>query len=363
MKNVKRILCCVGTRPNFIKVVLLRKLFGQRGFEYRLLHTGQHFDDSMSKIFFDQLQMGEPEFYLGIGGGTNSEVVGKIIMDAEKIMMEYKPDLVIVPGDVNSTFACAFAAASLRIPVAHIESGLRSFDMDMPEERNRILTDSLSDLLFITEPAGLKILRESGFKEEKLKMVGNTIIDALKCIMPLVETNTIEQSLGISDKFCLVTFHRPVNVDNETNLRILCNTLERISSVMQVVFPVHPRTRKQMAKWGLLKNESIVLTAPLGYIEFLALMRKSCFVLSDSGGVQIESSYFNVPCFTARDTAELKITIEEGTNTLVPLNEEIIFTHVLNTLSGNQKVAKPQWLWDGKSSERIVDECARYLAI
>jgi UDP-N-acetylglucosamine 2-epimerase (non-hydrolysing) len=363
---MKKILTCVGTRPNFIKIVKLRKLFEQAGFEYKLLHTGQHFDYKMSEVFFKQFGFGEPDFYLNIGGGSNNDVVGRIIIEMDKVLTEYRPDMVIVPGDVNSTFACCFAAASLQIPVAHIEGGLRSFDMEMPEERNRILTDSLSDLIFVTEQAGVDNLQKSGFDSNKIKLVGNTIIDALKEMLPQVDKCTVLEDLEIKKPYCAVTFHRPVNVDREDNLKKIVEALTRVSGLINVVFPVHPRTRKQLEKLGLLhelEKSAVKLIDPLGYIEFLKLMKESTCVLSDSGGVQIETSYFNIPCFTVRDTAELRITLEEGTNQLLPLNQDIIAEHVQQVIAGYGKKAKPQWLWDGNASERIVQEVKTFLAV
>lgn len=353
----------MGTRPNFIKVMKLRKLLEKRGFEYKLLHTGQHFDDNMSRIFFDQLKLGKPDYYLGIGGGTNNEVVGRIIKEVDPIMQQYKPDMVIVPGDVNSTFACAFAAASYNIPVAHIESGLRSFDRTMPEERNRILTDHLSSLLFVTEPVGAQQLLVEGVEEEKVKLVGNTIVDALLAMMPLVNKSKVMKETGISGKYCLVTFHRPVNVDSMDSLKKVVEILKGVSKKTKVVFPVHPRTMRKLKEWRLLdklEGEDIVLTEPKGYIDFLKLLKESSCVISDSGGVQIETSFLDIPCFTVRRTTELKITIENGTNTLVELIPKVVVEMVIYALEGERKKSVKTHLWDGKASERIAEEIAGF---
>jgi len=361
---MKKILACVGTRPNFIKIPKLRRLLEGAGFQYKILHTGQHFDYKMSEVFFKQLGIGEPEYYLGVGRGSNNEVVGRIISEAEKVMLEYDPDLVIVAGDVNSTFACSFAAASLGIPVGHIESGLRSFDMDMPEERNRILTDNLSDLLFVTEQIGIQNLEKAGFDMQKVKLVGNTIVDVLIQILPIVNNCKIVEELNIRNPYCTATFHRPVNVDEEKNLAIIVDALVRTSKILTVVFPVHPRTLKNLERLGLkekLVKNSIKMIEPLGYIEFLALMKNSSCVISDSGGVQIETSYFNIPCFTVRDTTELKITLDSGTNKLLELNADIIVKNVEDVMFGNFKQTKPQMVWDGKASERIVEEITKFL--
>ncbi len=246
---MKKILTCVGTRPNFIKVIKLKTLFSNKGLEYKLLHTGQHFDENMSEIFFKELKLGQPDFHLGVEGSSINEVVGKIIKEMEPVLNQYKPDMVIVPGDVNSTFACAFAAASQNIPTAHIESGLRSFDRTMPEERNRVLTDHLAEILFVTEPVGVQNLLNEGIKKDRIKLVGNTIVDALVEMMPLVDKSDVLKREGIAEKFCLVTFHRPVNVDSEQNLSLVVETLNRISEIIKVVFPIHPRTQVRLKEW------------------------------------------------------------------------------------------------------------------
>jgi UDP-N-acetylglucosamine 2-epimerase (non-hydrolysing) len=361
---MKKILVCLGTRPNFIKTVYLEKLFRLKGYEYQVLHTGQHFDQQMSDVFFDQLELRKPDFCLGISGGSNSESVGKIIVESEKVFLSYKPDLVIVIGDVNSTFACAFAAASLRIPLAHIESGLRSGDMDMPEERNRILTDALADLLFVTEPAGMTHLRNEGIQDAKIKLVGNTIIDALVKMLPLLNSNQVISNLGIKQPYCLATFHRPINVDNPDNLNMLVDTILKIAAFIPVVFPVHPRTLKMLQQTGdysRLEIPHIRMTEPLGYIEFLKLMKESVCLISDSGGVQIESSYFGIPCFTIRETTELRITIEQGTNHLMNLHADEIAIAVKANIQPATRRRNETWLWDGKASERIVSEICNFL--
>jgi UDP-N-acetylglucosamine 2-epimerase (non-hydrolysing) len=353
----------VGTRPNFIKVMKLRQLLEQRGFEYKLLHTGQHFDDNMSRIFFEQLQLGKPDFYLGISGGTNNEVVGRIIKEADSIIGNYRPDMVIVPGDVNSTFACAFAAASYDIPVAHIESGLRSFDRTMPEERNRILTDHLSSLLFVTEPVGVQQLQIEGVDESKIKLVGNTIVDALLAMMPLVNDSKVLEETGISGSYCLVTFHRPVNVDARDSLAKVVEILNGVSEKIKVVFPVHPRTRQKLKEWNFLNrlNENnVILTEPKGYIDFLKLLKESSCVISDSGGIQVETSFLDIPCFTVRSTTELKITLEQGTNTLVDLIPVLVVELVDQALKGERKKSARSYLWDGNASERIADVVQDY---
>ena len=359
---MKKILTCVGTRPNFIKIVKFKKLFESIGYEYKLLHTGQHFDEKMSAVFFHQLKLDEPDYYLGINASSNNQSVGKIIIETEKVLNEYQPDLLIVPGDVNSTFACAFAAASLHVPIAHIESGLRSFDMSMPEERNRILTDAISSLLFVTEKDGVTNLENAGIDSNKIKLVGNTIIDTLMLMLPLIDADKTVESLKLNEGYCLVTMHRPINVDVQANLSIVVDTLLEISKIRQVVFPIHPRTLGKMKEFDLIdkiKESNILLIEPQGYIEFLNLIKSASCIISDSGGVQIESSFLNVPCFTIRDRTELKITLEEGTNILLPLNKEVILSHI-KSISRFDLKSKSK-LWDGKASERIVEEISLFL--
>lgn len=359
---MSRILTCVGTRPNFIKIMKFKKLFEEKGHTYKLLHTGQHFDQKMSDIFFKQLSLGKPDYHLGINAPSNNESVGRIIIEMQNILSEYKPDILIVPGDVNSTFACAFAAASLGIPVAHIESGLRSFDMTMPEERNRILTDSISELLFVTEPDGVKNLKDSGVAESKIKLVGNTIVDALLEMMPIIIQNKIASELHLDGPYCLITMHRPVNVDNPENLRIIIESILDIAKTIKAVFPIHPRTLKNIKAFGLesiLNHDNVIVIDPLGYIEFLSLLRGAEFIMSDSGGVQIESSVLNIPCLTIRDTTELKITLTEGTNQLLMLDKSKILDAVNNRKK--EKKVSDNYLWDGHSSERIATAITEYL--
>jgi UDP-N-acetylglucosamine 2-epimerase (non-hydrolysing) len=319
----------------------------------------------MSDVFLQQLGLGEPDYFLGIGGGSNNEVVGKIIIEVERVLSEYKPDMLIVPGDVNSTFACAFAAASLRIPVAHIESGLRSMDMDMPEERNRILTDRLSDLLFVTEQVGIDHLVREGVATTKIKLVGNTIVDALIEMKPLIDQSTVLEDNQITAPYCLMTFHRPVNVDSHEQLQVITDIVTEVAKRMTVVFPIHPRTLKNLELFGLkaaLDIPAVRIIPPQGYIEFIRLMKESTIVISDSGGIQIETSCFGVPCFTVRDTTELKITIEKGTNQLVPLDASVVTERVDAILAAPKQARETLMEWDGQATERIVSEIAKFLA-
>jgi UDP-N-acetylglucosamine 2-epimerase (non-hydrolysing) len=362
---MKKILTCVGTRPNFIKVMRLKGLFEGHDIKYELLHTGQHFDENMSQVFLRQLGLGEPDHYLGVGGGTNAEAVARVIEKAAAAMGQIKPDMVVVPGDVNSTFACAFAASSLDIPVAHIESGLRSFDMSMPEEKNRILTDRLSSLLFVTEPVGVDNLRHEGIVGEKVKLNGNTIIDALISMLDLVDGCLIRDEIKVAGEYFLFTFHRPVNVDDPRALRKVVEIVRRLSAVATCVFPIHPRTKARIESNGWLSElqmPHIKLIPPVGYIEFLSLMKHAACLVSDSGGVQVESSYLGVPLVTVRETTECRITLERGTNSLCPLEPD----EVINKVQGKRGVSRAmnpiEGLWDGRASERLVEGILTFLS-
>jgi len=360
----KKILTCVGTRPNFIKVAKMKRLLMQKGFEYKLLHTGQHFDNNMSGVFFKELDLGEPDFYLGISAASNNAVVGRIIQEMDKVLLEYKPDLVMVPGDVNSTFACAFAAASHRIPVAHIESGLRSFDRSMQEELNRVLVDDISSLLFITEESGMTNLLKEGKPADKIKFVGNTMIDSLIAFLPWIEASDVRSRYSLKDYY-LVTFHRPSNVDSREQLHQITRLLKDISSDKQVFFPVHPRTRKKLEEFGLtntLKGGNIILTEPVGYFDFLHLVKYAKAVITDSGGIQEETTFLKVPCLTVRPNTERPVTITKGTNTLVPFNKEMIEKLLDEINRGLYKTGTVPELWDGKASERIAEEVCVFLS-
>lgn len=361
----KKILACVGTRPNFIKVAKLRQAAHAAGFEYALLHTGQHFDVNMSQVFFEQLQLGEPDHYLDISARSHHQSVGRIMESAGEVMEMIRPDVVLVPGDVNSTFACAFAAHALDIPVAHIESGLRSFDMSMPEERNRILTDALSRFLFVTEPIGVQQLRKEGKSEASIQLVGNTIIDALMLVKPLMNRQAVQSRLGLRDKaYAVATFHRPVNVDEPSRLSELFAALGKVSERLPIVLPLHPRTRNRLETQGLLEgldDGRLVLMPPLGYVDFLALVDGARMVLSDSGGIQTETSFLGVPCLTVRDTTESVFTLEQGTNRLVAFGEQTILEAAEDVLHEDAPEPVGHELWDGNATERIIEHLKTHL--
>ena len=355
-----KILTVVGARPNFMKVASLHKAFKKYDKEitHLLCHTGQHYDANMSDVFFRQLELPSPDYFLGIGSGSHAEQTGKIMIEFEKVLLKEHPDLVIVVGDVNSTIACSLTAQKLHIKVAHVEAGLRSFDRNMPEEINRILTDSISDYLFVTEKSGLINLGNEGVDDKKVFFVGNCMIDSLVSILDFTESSDIFEKLSLGEEgYILVTMHRPSNVDPEDRLEGLVDMLNSISLHKKVLFPIHPRTRKNLEKFGLLKKLSgnILLTDPIGYIDFVALLKKSDLILTDSGGIQEESTYLGVQCVTFRTSTERPSTVEEGTNHLVGEDFKIAESVVLDVINGNMKKGKVPELWDGKAGERISE--------
>ncbi len=367
MINMKKVLTCVGTRPNFIKITQLEKQFKRYpNIEYKLLHTGQHFDDNMSNVFFNELNIKPPDVYLNINQGSQLNIISNIIIEIEKFLKTYQPDLVMVPGDVNSSFACAFAADRLGIPVAHIESGLRSFDKAMPEEINRMMIDDLTSLFFVTEQSGIDNLRNENKKMNNVHFVGNTMIDTLIAFLPIIQHSAFSiQHITLKKPIVSITFHRPPNVDNKDNLSKIISAIVKLSEYFKVVFPVHPRTKHNIENFGLNSkisgNENIILTEPLGYIDFLKLVKESSLVITDSGGIQEETTYLKIPCLTVRTTTERPVTISEGTNTLLELNEDLIIDNALKVINGKYKTGKIPKLWDGKASERMVDIIAKFL--
>lgn len=352
------ILSVVGARPNFIKIAPLhREFLKYSGVKNYICHTGQHFDDKMSKIFFDELKMPRPDFYLGIGGGSHAVQTAGIMTEFEKVVTELKPDLVVVPGDVNSTMSAALVASKLAIPIAHIEAGLRSYDRTMPEEINRIVTDVLSDYLFVSEKSGIENLQREGVSEEKMFFTGNIMIDSLVEYMPEIDRSEIISHLGISGKkYCLCTFHRPSNVDSASNLKSLTGMLNELSDKLPVIFPVHPRTRQTLEKIGFKAdaNSSLILTEPLGYIDFLHLVKNAELIVTDSGGIQAEATFLQVQCITVRNNTESTATVDVGVNQLASTDVEKVKKIAFDVIAGNKKKGTIPELWDGKTSERIV---------
>lgn len=357
---MKKIISVVGARPNFMKIAPLHRAFlnHRSHIIHKICHTGQHFDANMSAVFFDELGLPEPDFFLGVGGGGHAEQTGKVMIAFEKICLEEKPDLVVVVGDVNSTLAASLVAVKLGISVIHIESGLRSFDKNMPEEINRILTDSISDFLFVTEQSGLDNLLKEGVASEKIFFVGNTMIDNLVYSLPRIANSSIVKDSGLTPgNYAVATFHRPSNVDDDEKLRELLPGLNRLSEKIDIVFPMHPRTRKNLDKNNLIKEigSRITITNPLGYLDFMALVKNARLVLTDSGGIQEETTYLRKPCITLRDSTERPVTIDLGTNFLVGSDiAEAIRTAEEILINGGKKGEIPP-LWDGNAAERIAD--------
>jgi len=355
-------LSVVGARPNFMKVAPLhRELTGHaERVRHVICHTGQHYDETMSKIFFDDLELPQPDIYLGVGSGSHAEQTAKIMIAFEHVLCEYTPDLVIVVGDVNSTLACSTTAAKMRIPVAHVEAGLRSFDRDMPEEINRLVTDALSDYLFVTEEAGMRNLRREGIAEDKMFFVGHVMIDSLVFYREKASTSTILRDFGLEARgYALVTLHRPSNVDDKEKLENILGIFEDLQDETRFVFPVHPRTRNRIEEFGLQDRvqaiDTLRLCEPVGYLDFLKLMDNAAVILTDSGGIQEESTWLQVPCLTLRENTERPVTIESGSNELVGLNRALIVQKTRAALNGKGKHGILPDLWDGRAAQRIVN--------
>ena len=374
---MKKIISVVGARPNFMKMAPIHKEFSRHKSKiiHKIVHTGQHYDMKMSDVFFKELELPKPDIYLGVGSKSHAQQKAHIMIEFEKIIMKEKPDLVMVYGDVNSTTAASVVSSKIigkngrPLPVAHVESGLRSFDKTMPEEINRIITDVLSDYLFVTEPGGVRNLKREGVDESKIFFVGNTMIDSLKFYLKKIGKSDILRELCISEKkFALVTLHRPSNVDNKNNLNKILGIFKNINAVSpesDIVFPVHPRTYKMLDKFRLngkfseIKN--LILTGPLGYLDFLKLTSCAEFVLTDSGGIQEETTYLRIPCLTLRENTERPVTAELGTNVICGLNEKIIFKYIKEIESGKFKKGKIPKYWDGDAAKRIVSIILRKL--
>lgn len=356
-----KIINVVGARPNFMKVAPL--IDEMRKFPEQikpiLVHTEQHYDENMSKLFFRDLEIPEPDICLGVGSGTHAEQTGKVMVEFEKVLLREKPGLVIVVGDVNSTIACALAAVKLHIPVAHVEAGLRSFDRTMPEEINRILTDAISDYLFVTEKSGEENLLKEGVAKEKIFFVGDVMIDSLLKNKKKADASNILSDLKLNSRqYSLLTLHRPSNVDSPDTFRNIVDALNEIQQYIKIVFPVHPRTRKAISTLlpNLLANtlSNIIFTEPLGYLDFLKLMSNAKFIMTDSGGIQEETTLLKIPCLTLRNTTERPVTIEQGTNILVGTDKDRIIKEAMGLLNGGVIKNQLPDLWDGKAAERII---------
>lgn len=355
---MKRILHVVGARPNFMKMAPIAREMARHPdkFQQVLVHTGQHYDENMSKVFFEELGMPRPDVNLEVGSGSHAQQTAEVMVRFEPVVLEHQPDWVLVPGDVNSTLACALVAAKLGIKVAHVEAGLRSFDRTMPEEINRILTDQLADLLFTPSRDGDENLAREGIPTAKVRFVGNVMIDTLVRLLPLAEQcwTSLKQQLELK-RFVLVTLHRPANVDEDASLAELVAALNDVGDRAPVLFPVHPRTRCRLELSSVSVAKSVRLLPPMGYLDFLALQTHASVVLTDSGGVQEETTYLGVPCLTVRPNTERPITITQGTNRLVPRDRTVLLEAVQSALATERPSSyTPPEYWDGKAATRIV---------
>ena len=357
---MKKLLIVVGTRPNFIKVTRFKQVAAQRGnLDVRIVHTGQHFSANMADVFFEQFGL-TPDIFLEIGAGTPLAQMGGIMQKLEPVVLDEKPDMVMVVGDVNSTLAAALVANKLNVPLAHLESGLRSFDHTMPEEHNRVLTDRITDHFFVTEQSGLDNLRKEGVPEGRIHFVGNTMIDTLVAFEDGVRSSPVLDQLRLgTGGHVLMTIHRPATVDVKERLSELLDLIAEVSATRKVVFPIHPRTVKNLERYGLkAKADSIkglVLTEPLDYFAFQKLIATCAFILTDSGGIQEESTYRRVPCLTLRPNTERPITVTMGSNELVPLDMSAVRAAIARIENGTFKKGEVPPLWDGRATERIVE--------
>ncbi|MEQ8303165.1 MAG: UDP-N-acetylglucosamine 2-epimerase (non-hydrolyzing) [Cyclobacteriaceae bacterium] len=363
---LKKIFILVGTRPNFIKITQFEKQFKRYAgkIEYKLIHTGQHFDKNMSEVFFEQLEIKEPDYYLNISSGSPNSQIGNIILELEKVFLKDRPDLLIVVGDVNSTMAGAIAANKLAIKLAHLESGLRSMDRTMPEEHNRVVTDVLADYYFITEDSGIKNLSHAGVENERLFFVGNTMIDTLVAFdQNIRDSDALESHSLKKGEYVLMTMHRPSNVDHQVGCKKIIELIKFISRYKKIVFPIHPRALKNFEKYGL-SNElkainDLILLEPLDYLSFQQLVLYSSLVVTDSGGIQEETTFRQVPCLTLRPNTERPITISMGSNKLLEFDLELIKKEIELIQKGQNKKGEIPPLWDGRATERIVDIIAK----
>ena len=354
MGEQMRIVHVVGTRPNFVKmapvIAACRDRFGDQGAV--VVHTGQHYDRAMSEIFFEELGVAAPDHMLGVGSAGHAEQTARVLERLEPVLRAEAPDLVLVPGDVNSTLAAALCAERLAIPIGHVESGLRSFDRGMPEEINRIVTDHLSELLFLHSTEAEENLRAEGIHEARFAFVGNTMIDTLVALEGRIRTREAARAIGLEPgSYLLVTLHRPALVDTPL-LQEAVAALDRIAIEIPVVFPIHPRTRKMLGERG---EGGVMLTDPVGYLDFLSLEADAAAVLTDSGGIQEETTYLGVPCFTLRDNTERPVTIRAGTNTLLGLAPQRIAAIPGMLETAPSAAAETPPLWDGRASQRIVE--------
>lgn len=358
------VLTVVGARPNFMKAAPVHRAFESAGHRHRILHTGQHYDAAMSKVFFEDLGMPEPSKYLGVGSASHAQQTAAIMTGVEAELQADRPHMLLVVGDVNSTVAAALVASKLGIPVGHVEAGLRSRDWTMPEEVNRAVTDVLSDLLLTPSADADANLKAEGRNPDRIARVGNVMIDTL--LQNVEAARKLDPWAGFGhrrpDRYAVLTLHRPANVDDPDVLRRLLGALERVAEHLPVLFPVHPRTQARLQDLGWSAPPAIFQVPPQGYLDFLSLMAGATLVLTDSGGLQEETTALGIPCLTLRENTERPITVEEGTNQVVGSDPELILRHTEAVLNGQGKSGRAPALWDGRASERIVGAVSHFLA-
>lgn len=361
MAMIKVINIC-GARPNFMKIAPIMRAFqSDPDFETLLVHTGQHYDENMSKLFFDELNIPKPDINLEIGSGSHAVQTAEIMKSFEKVALNWKPDYVLVVGDVNSTIACGLVSVKLGIKLIHVEAGLRSFDRKMPEEINRVLTDSISDLLFVSEQSGINNLKREGVNSDSVHFVGNVMIDTLLTNRQKAESSEILTRMGLGPKsYAVITLHRPSNVDDMTRFHEILTAFETIQKVLKLIFPIHPRTRNNIKgtefEARIQAMENLILLDPVGYLDFMKLMSNAALVMTDSGGIQEETTILGIPCMTLRENTERPVTITEGTNQLVEITSKGILECFAELKKNKYSIQGkiPQY-WDGKAAERIRD--------
>lgn len=361
-----------GARPNFMKIApIVRALQAHRGIGFKIIHTGQHYDRDMNEVFFEELGIPAPDIFMGAGGGSHAQQTARIMLAFEELCQQERPDAVLVVGDVNSTLACSIVAKKLNIPVAHVEAGLRSGDMTMPEEINRLVTDSISDWFFVTEPSAVAHLRHEGKAESAIHYVGHVMVDnVLYQANKLGDTPDAQfdtsdykaRHSGAGRRYGVVTLHRPSNVDSAPMMARLGEALRSIAAELPLIFPVHPRTRANLEKFAIDLGPNVTLVGPQGYMAFLNLWKDAALVLTDSGGLQEETTALGVPCLTLRENTERPVTVEEGSNVLAGTDPVRIVAEAHKILRGEGKQGRRPHLWDGRAAERIVAVLAEELA-
>ena len=353
-----------GARPNFMKIApIVRAIKAQGQLKFKIVHTGQHYDREMNDVFFEELGIPEPDIFMAAGSGSHSQQTSKIMTSFEELCQKSRPDAVLVVGDVNSTLACSIVSKKLNIPVAHVEAGLRSGDTTMPEEINRLVTDSISDWFFVTEPSGITHLKREGKLDSDIFYVGHVMVDNLFFqVKKLANTNTEHYETNSfkkkyilnNEQYGVITLHRPSNVDNIKMMARISKALKKIATKIPLIFPVHPRTQKNLEKFNINLGPNIVLIGPQAYMAFLDLWKDATLVLTDSGGLQEETTALGVPCITIRENTERPITVDEGSNVLAGTDPERIFCEANKILLGKGKKGYRPKMWDGKAAERIV---------